>query len=398
MPSFVSVCSGVEAASLALEPIGFRAEAFSEVEPFCCSLLEQRFPSVPNLGDLTKWRECDLPAADMLVGGTPCTSFSVAGARRSMNDASGQLALSFVEMFHAGGFACALWENVPGVLNTEDNAFGCFLGGLVGAGGPLREPPGGAWPGAGMASGPRARAAWIVRDAQYFGLAQRRRRVFVVASARDWFDPVKVLFERKSVPGHPQTRGEARAEVAGALGTGTSDGGGFGTDFECDGGLVPRVAPTLQAGGNSTGGRRPPGTTVDTCETLIPVVQCYGGNNASGPIDVAYGGAIRGRDDGAQIELIQEMSPALRASSGGSSRAIAFDARKYGVQRLLPVECEKLMGMPVGWTDIIHRGKPASDGDRYRAIGNSFAVPVVRWIGERIKRQFDARATRDRAA
>jgi DNA (cytosine-5)-methyltransferase 1 len=113
---------------------------------------------------------------------------------------------------------------------------------------------------------------------------------------------------------------------------------------------------------------------------------------------VAYGGAIRGRDDGAQIELIQEMSPALRASSGGSSRAIAFDARKYGVRRLLPVECEKLMGMPAGWTNIIHRGKPASDGARYRAIGNSFAVPVVRWIGERIKRQFDARATRDRAA
>lgn len=204
---FGSVSSGIEAASVAWHPLGWQAAWLAEIAPFPSSLLAHHYPDVPNLGDMTTLPERilfeEVEAPDVLCGGTPCQAFSVAGLRRSLDDARGNLALVFCEIadaidtirYERGEDPCIIfWENVPGVLTTKDNAFGCILAGLAGEDQPL-EPPGGKWSNAGYVLGPKRAVAWRVLDAQYFGVAQRRRRVFVVASAREGFDPAEVLFE-----------------------------------------------------------------------------------------------------------------------------------------------------------------------------------------------------------
>lgn len=202
--TYGSVCSGIEAATLAWEPLGWQAAWFAEIEPFPSRVLKHHWPDVPNYGDMTllpaRIQMGLVVAPDVLVGGTPCQAFSVAGMRQGLVDPRGALTIKFVEVSNAiddqrPDSPCVIcWENVPGVLSDKSNAFGCFLAALVGEGNPL-EPPGGKWTNAGCVSGPQRTAAWRVVDAQYFGVAQRRRRVFVVASAREGFDPVEVLFE-----------------------------------------------------------------------------------------------------------------------------------------------------------------------------------------------------------
>lgn len=212
---------------MAWHPLGWQAAWLTEIEPFPSALLAHRYPEVPNYGDMT-----DLPARiaageveapDVLCGGTPCQAFSIAGLRRSLDDARGNLSLIFCDIadeidtiraIRGDPPVIVLWENVPGVLNTKDNAFGCLLGQLAGEDGPL-EPPGDRWTNAGCVFGPKRTVAWRILDAQYFGLAQRRRRVFVVASARLGFDPVSVLFEsdglrRDSAPSREPGQGVAR--------------------------------------------------------------------------------------------------------------------------------------------------------------------------------------------
>lgn len=223
---FGSVCSGIEAASVAWNPLGWHAAWFAEIEPFPCAVLQHHFPDIPNYGDMTtlpgRILSGEIEAPDMLCGGTPCQAFSVAGQRRSLDDARGNLSLTFCEIADAidsarldRGLPAAVvfWENVPGVLNTKDNAFGCFLGQLVGADFPLQS---GAdrWPCAGVATGPKRKVAWRTLDAQFFGVPQRRRRVFVVASARKEFDPSKVFFERTSLSGDFESSGAEGQGVA----------------------------------------------------------------------------------------------------------------------------------------------------------------------------------------
>lgn len=206
-PTYGSVCSGIEAASLAWHSLGWKPAWFSEIEPFPAAVLAHRWPHVTNLGDMTKIaagvRAGHVQAPDILVGGTPCQAFSVAGLRGGLSDARGQITLSYVELAntidakrheHDQRPAVIVWENVPGVLNDKTNAFGCFLAGLAGEDRPLR-PAGGKWTNAGAVYGPQRAIAWRILDAQFVGVAQRRRRVFVVASARPDFDPCKVLFE-----------------------------------------------------------------------------------------------------------------------------------------------------------------------------------------------------------
>lgn len=262
--TFGSVCSGIEAASVAWGSLGWKAAWLAEIEPFPCAVLAHHYPAVPNLGDMTKiaamLRARSVPAPDVLCGGTPCQAFSVAGLRRSLDDARGNLSLTFCEIANEiddrraadGTVPCVVfWENVPGVLNTKDNAFGCFLAGLAGEDDPL-VPAGGKWTNAGCVLGPKRAVAWRVLDAQYFGVAQRRRRVFVVASAREGFDPAAVLFEFDGVRRDSAPRREAGQEPAGTLASRT-DGGGFpGTDEACSGYVQPagwpaEVAPTLNA-------------------------------------------------------------------------------------------------------------------------------------------------------
>ncbi len=224
--TYGSVCSGIEAASVAWEPLGLKPEWFSEIEAFPSAVLDFHWPHVTNLGDMTKIaaavRAGTVPAPDIGVGGTPCQAFSVAGARAGLSDPRGQLTISYVELADAiddtrtaAGKQPAIfvWENVPGVLSSKDNAFGAFLGLLAGEDCEL-QPPGGKWKNAGCVLGPKRTIAWRVIDAQYFGVAQRRRRVFVVSSARTDFDPRKVFFEREGVRRDTAPSRSAREVVA----------------------------------------------------------------------------------------------------------------------------------------------------------------------------------------
>ena len=231
-----SVCSGIEAASVAWESLGWQPAWFAEIEAFPSAVLAHHWPDVANLGDMTKIaatvRAGEVEAPDVMVGGTPCQAFSVAGLRNGLDDARGQLTLSYVELANAiddkrrergEEEAIIVWENVPGVLSSKDNAFGCFLAGLAGESSEL-QPAGGKWTHAGCVYGPQRVIAWRILDAQFFGVAQRRRRVFVVASSRKDFDPAAVLFELDSVRRDTPPRRETQPEVTGHAGK-RPDGG-----------------------------------------------------------------------------------------------------------------------------------------------------------------------------
>ena len=360
--SFGSVCSGIEAASVAWEPLGWIPAWFSEIESFPCELLDQRFPWAMNYGDMTtlpeQIRAREIEAPDLLCGGTPCQAFSVAGKRQSLADNRGNLTLTFCEIANAIEDVrnedelpppIIFWENVPGVLHTKDNAFGCFLAGICGADIPL-EIPHGRWPSAGIVTGPKRSVAWRTLDAQFFGVPQRRKRVFVIASSCDRFNPAKVLFERPSLRGDSCESAEKRKTVA------SFAEGGFGTFRQTD-----DQAGTLKASGGVIGGGS---------ETLI--------------IDISHRSDV--------IRECGETSPTLTARMGTGGNNVPCIQEEAAVRRLTPVECERLQGFPDDWTKISYRGKDESecpDSPRYKAIGNSWAVPVVRWLGERIQKELD---------
>ena len=355
-----SLCSGIEAASVAWEPLGWRPAWFAEIEPFPCAVLNHRWPHVPNHGDMTrlvgKILNGTVEAPDILVGGTPCQAFSVAGLRGSLDDERGNLTLVLIRILDAIDFIRArngqppcilVWENVPGVLNTKDNAFGCFLGGLAGEDMPL-EPAGQKWTNAGYVLGHKRRIAWRILDAQYFGVAQRRRRVFLVASAGSE-DPAEILFERQSQAGNTiegATQGQNPT---------TFIESSFGTYRQSEiGGTVKASGGALQGGS----------------ETLI----------------VVHGNIIDKNPEGTSG------CAGLGISSDGTAYTLTARDRHavsdgLQVRRFSPIECERLQGFPDNHTLIPWRGKPAADcpdSPRYKAIGNSMAVPVMRWIGRQI--------------
>jgi DNA (cytosine-5)-methyltransferase 1 len=211
---YLSVCSGIEAASVAWEKLGWKPVAFSEIEPFPSAVLNHHWPEVPNLGDMTKYESWKFEEAiDVLVGGTPCQAFSVAGLRKGLADPRGGLSLTFVNIADHFNPKWILWENVPGVLSSRDNGFGCFLGALAGEDGELK-PPGEKWADAGCVYGPKRSIAWRCLDAQYFGVAQRRKRCFLVACPRDQGDPAKVLFEWEGLRRDTAPSREARKGIA----------------------------------------------------------------------------------------------------------------------------------------------------------------------------------------
>lgn len=472
MRRFLSICSGIEAASVAFQPLGWEAVAVAEIEPFPCAVLAQHYPQVPNLGDLRQFRTWDtalLEQADMLCGGTPCQAFSVAGLRGSLDDERGNLTLTFCHLYdylddlrrRAGRPpAVCLWENVPGILSDSQNAFGSFLAGLAGESVPL-QPPGGRWAHAGYVRGPRRAVAWRILDAQYFGLAQRRQRVFVVGSADPAFDPAAVLFEldglRRDSPPRRETGegtahdlapsltssgrgverpGESRGQCPVVAFSGNNTAGPIEAapalnanrgchnpgDFEAGALLVQPVAHALRGEGfdaseDGTGSGTPlvpaiafpermSGTQCASSEELSPVLQSHN------PTAVAL--------------FVNEVAPTLRSGStsprshgkqNGTDREalVAYTTSPHTawrVRRLTPEECELLQGFPIGYTLIPgrHRLRKARDleqtvvflralgyaeadaaalahcpdGPRYKALGNSWAVPCVRWIGQRI--------------
>ena len=421
---FGSVCSGIEAASVAWGVLGWKAAWLSEIEPFPCAVLKHHYPDVPNYGDMTllpaRITSGEVEAPDLFCGGTPCQAFSVAGLRNSLDDARGNLSLTFCEIANAiddrrfvrgESPSIVFWENVPGVLNTKDNAFGCFLGALAGEDEALIAP-GGRWTNAGFIDGPQRAVAWRVLDAQYFGVAQRRRRVFVVASARNDFDPAAVLFEFEGVRRDIAPSREARkvTPTISSSGTGVSRVGfncedewfietpvaarmvAFG-EYSVDGtasamkardykdatDLVAQPIPlntmTMQGRPSDEGrmgsGIGEPG---DPCPTLTKnhshAVAAFKGGQGSAAGGIGYD---------------EHVSPTLSAANGGNRTPTLLQAMV--VRRLTPTECERLQGFPDNYTNIPWRKAAESpDGPRYKALGNSWAVPVVRWIGERIAR------------
>lgn len=441
-----SVCSGIEAASVAWESLGWLPEWFAEIEAFPSAVLAHHWPDVANLGDMTKIaaavRAGDVAAPDVLVGGTPCQAFSIAGLRNGLDDERGQLTLSYVELANAiddkrrergEEEAIIVWENVPGVLSSKDNAFGCFLAGLAGESSEL-QPAGGKWTHAGCVSGPQRIIAWRVLDAQFFGVAQRRRRVFVVASARKGFDPAAVLFELDSVRRDSAPRRETQKAVAAltARGVGTCGAddnqaqaghliafGGGNTAGHID------VATACTAHGIrldfdtetfAVHGTQDPDTNCELAHTLgrnngqenaciafsykdngadatsdlSPTIRA--GNhdkshaNSGQPPAIAYAFKAGQGAKAGGIGYAEEQSPTLTSASSGTNLAPAV-MHGVAVRRLTPIECERLQGFPDNHTLIGWRGKDAAecpDGPRYKAIGNSMAVPVMRWIGERI--------------
>ena len=345
-------------------------------------------------------RSGEVEAPDMLCGGTPCQAFSVAGLRKSLDDARGNLSLVFCEIANAiddvrfidgDEPAVVFWENVPGVLNTKDNAFGCFLAGLAGEDDPL-VAPGGKWTNAGYVLGPKRAVAWRVTDAQYFGVAQRRRRVFVVSSAREGFDPAAVLFEFEGVRRDTAPIREA-GEVAPTIPARSSGGGGLGTDFDCDGGVLRTkqwpadVSCTLDTTFGTKQGLEDQHVNAG-CPMFVPfdTTQITSPHNYSAPkvgdpchplSAVAY--SVRLANTSSNGWGIQEEVTHTLDCTAGPAVQSAMQVR-----RLTPTECERLQGFPDGYTLVPVRGKPAADGPRYKALGNSWAVPNVRWIGQRI--------------
>jgi len=520
---FGSVCSGIEAASVAWHPLGWTAAWLSEIEPFPCAVLKHHYPDVPNHGDMTllpeKILSGQVEAPDLFCGGTPCQAFSVAGLRNSLDDARGNLSLTFVGIANAidhvrsirgDSPAIVFWENVPGVLNTKDNAFGCFLGALAGESEPITAP-GERWSNAGCVFGPQRTVAWRVLDAQYFGVAQRRRRVFVVASARDDINPTEVLFEfeglrrdtapsrqaRKVTPtisssgtgvsrvgfncedewfietpllkdcgvelsGPLQARDYKDAGTDGmnknsakiipvvnsytpssiggykeGVGTLRANGGDIGggsenlvatiLDQQTVGALCADSHPGAYSGQDAYTGRLIPqaiplntmnllgreventqrgfgvGKPGDPSPTLTKshshaVAQPIAFHPTQDPI-TSTDGTTHGLGCGSSggQASIAVVSPTLTASNDPSrspqstevtNQVAAVHSASMAVRRLTPVECERLQGFPDGYTNIPWRKAAESpDGPRYKALGNSWAVPVVAWLGQRIKDQ-----------
>ena len=392
-----SACSGIEAASVAWHPLGWRAAWFAEVEKFPAAVLAHHYPNKKNLGDMTQIARQVLTGAvsapDVLVGGTPCQAFSVAGMRAGLADPRGALTIKFVELADAidhvrvargDDEAIIVWENVPGVLSDRGNAFGCFLGALAGEDCEL-QPSGGKWSDAGCVYGPQRAIAWRVLDAQYFGLAQRRRRVFVVASARNGFDPAAVLFEREGVRRDTAPRRGEGKDVAGRAPFGPAlqcgcghlypdDLGAWGCPA-CEGEDGPGVGVTagvpLYGAGRYSDSLFQGGTLTAHGERLdldSEVFAVHGTQDPDVRIDQAH---TLGRNSG-------------QDAGHGHSHLIPDQS---AVRRLTPRECERLQGFPDDYTLIPWRGKPAGecpDGPRYKAIGNSMAVPCMRWIAMRI--------------
>jgi DNA (cytosine-5)-methyltransferase 1 len=424
---YLSLCSGIEAATVAWHPLGWEAVAYSEIERFPSEVLAHHYPNTPNLGDMTKFKEwTNVSNVDLLVGGTPCQSFSVAGLRKGLDDPRGNLMLTYLAIAKQYRPNWLVWENVPGVLSSNGGRdFGSFLGGLAECGYGF---------------------AYRVLDAQFFGVAQRRRRVFVVGHLGDWRAAAAVLFERHSLQGHPAPSREKRQSAAASAGSGASVGSlcartgqSISVQDAAQGHLMP-AKPQWWDGGDlaatittkSDDQRMPDKANAqlvmqpvyemhgqdsrvrelgETCTTVTSKWGTGGGNvpvalqptiihGTQDPCvsDIAF---AQGRNNGGENVLVQsiafgfdaynhtiqgQVNQPLRVSSApGQVDAVGGIVQGMAVRRLTPVECERLQGFPDSYTDIRSKNKPTPDGPRYKALGNSMAVPVMAWIGQRIE-------------
>ena len=412
--NYLSVCSGIEAATVAWHQMGWKPVGFSEIEKFPSEVLAHHYPNVPNLGDMTKYKDWNLnDTVGLLVGGTPCQSFSVAGLRKGLEDPRGNLALTYVGILDKFRPKWAIWENVPGVLSSNKGRdFGAFLGALV--------ELGYGW-------------SYRVLDAQYFGVAQRRRRVFVVCHLGDWKPAAKVLFESESLFRNPKKSGIKGKEIAATITarfgnsrnnheelapvwpatTASTLNASFGDKLGLENqhinsgaplfvpAYVSDVSSTLTASG---AGFSRPGHTSTAHENYIAIpihaqaTQYKGGganrnNDGKGNgLGIGKSGEPMNTLDTSSRHAVaigsSEISGTLRANRGSGWRSNgtpveAVAIQNMAVRRLTEVECERLQGFPDNYTNIKEN---CPSGARYKALGNSMAVPVMRWIGERINK------------
>jgi DNA (cytosine-5)-methyltransferase 1 len=451
--NYLSVCSGIEAATVAWHPLGWNPVGFGEIEKFPSQVLAHHYPNVPNLGDMTKFKEWQIESdVNVLVGGTPCQSFSVAGLRKGLDDPRGNLMLTYLAIAAKYRPRWLVWENVPGVLSSNGgHDFASLLRGM----GEL---------GYGF--------AYRVLDAQYFGVAQRRRRVFAVGYLGNWQRAAAVLFERHSLCGYPAPSREKGKSVAptikASVGTGGVDvehpmiavqtwpaevSSTLDTTFGAKMGLEnqhvnagcpmfvpatydmkqhhnPQPSNTVQLTTLNcafTRGDTPLVQPIALAENTIGRKPENGGNGdgytEGGPMYTLNATGVHGvvqpmvlMDQGGSVMNVEHnIVGTLRRETHGHEpivmQAMAFDGynqtlsttsqtiradksdgdhvgmvmHSMAVRRLTPTECERLQGFPDGYTDIKHNGKPTPDGPRYKALGNSMAVPVMAWIGKRIQ-------------
>jgi len=398
-----SVCSGIEAATVAWEPLGWKAAFYSEIEPFPCAVLQHHYPQTPNYGDMTKYKEWPNAAIDVLVGGTPCQSFSVAGLRKGLADPRGNLMLVFGAVASRYRPAWLVWENVPGVLSSNGGRdFGTFLGmlGELGYG-----------------------FAYRVFDAQFVrveshrrAVPQRRRRVFVVGYLGDWRPPAAVLFERESLSGNPPPGRQSWERVAGTLKGGSgnrgypdpSDGNGGGlvcmSSGQVNAEITQDVSPSLNC--NRDGAPICFHSTQDpvhsdshafalgaTSQQAIVFTQNDAARDAS--VDIAP--TLRSGASGGVVNQCVALPINTQIATRGENGDPSFTfqaAHSHGVfhdvqvRRLTPIECERLQAFPDNYTKIPWRNKPTDqcpDGPRYKALGNSMATNVMRHIGDRVE-------------
>jgi len=455
--NYGSVCSGIEAATVAWHPLGWKPAFFSEIEEFPRTVLSHHYPDVPLHGDFTTIKEKQYGAIDLLVGGTPCQSFSIAGLRGGLDDDRGNLSLEYLRLAERKGARWLVWENVPGVLSANKGRdFGSILGGLQELGYGF---------------------AYRVLDAQFFGVPQRRRRVFLIGYLGDWRPPAAVLFERESLRRNSPPSREEGKRIASAFETGPS--GSRYTDLaptldtRCKDGPIRNqlgigvmhgkwpadVAPTLNAAfGNKMGledqhalggaglfvpdiartlsarydgspcADRAPDVIAFSCKdygndvqtnvtpTMRSMNSANGRQNGGGQlavltcgdrglsVDQACGNmAVPVSVSESQSGYIRETvtTQALGCAGGKPGQGYQAIRNANAVRRLTPRECERLQGFPDDYTLIPYRGKPAADcpdGPRYKALGNSMAVPVMHWIGQRIQKVDDILKSQSRQA
>jgi DNA (cytosine-5)-methyltransferase 1 len=324
---FLSVCSGIEAASVAWNPLGWEAVGFSEIDPFPCQVLKHRYPQVTNFGDMTQYRNWSIDEpVDLLVGGTPCQSFSVAGLRKGIDDPRGNLMLTFLGIADKFSPEWIVWENVPGVLSSNGGRdFGTFLGALAELG---------------------YFSAYRVFDARFFGVPQRRRRVFVIANRTDWRNSAAVLFDREMLPRDHQTvdRKEGTAWWDGKQVSQTLDAVLYKGQMLPEKNRFPVIAVGEKLFSPQTA-------------TKTGIVQTATLTMASVPV----------------LDLLKKMNMSTVSSEGSCGRNV--------LRRLTEIECERLQGFPDDHTKI---NDNTPTGPRLKAIGNSMPVPVMHWIGQGI--------------
>lgn len=400
---YASVCSGVEAASLAWETLGWEPVWFSQFDPehnyklgpdFPSAVLAAHWPHVPNLGDMTKLAEHEVykrEKFDLLVGGTPCQDYSIAGLRKGMDGERGQLTLRYVDILEDKQPTWFLWENVPGVLSSSGGRdFATFIHDLKAVGYSF---------------------AWRILDAQYCGVPQRRRRIFIVGHlGDDWRPPAAVLFERQSMPGYFKPSGKAEENTAGST--------GFSVRATSEGGLKDiTMALTASYGRGGADLASKPllhlqhfdrqsmsqyseagvASTINARDWKCPTdLVCIGGQHPNAGIDNNLCQTLTEAmgTGGGHIPLVNAQSTIGALDTQCGFQKATHQSLNAGhvlappvtnaVRRLTPVECERLQGMPDHHTNIIWKGKPAPAGQRYKAIGNSMATVAMHWLGKRI--------------